>query len=86
MPIDLAEVSRIQKFLENAKRKKAEADGAIAQLQKQLKEDFGVSIEEAEQTKRKLEKQVKKLEAECELELEKIQDKFGDKLEDSDVD
>ena len=41
-------VSDARKMIEDARRKMAEADGAIKQLTKQLKEEFGVtSLKEA---------------------------------------
>lgn len=67
---------KIQAAVESAKAKKAEATGALKNLNKQLNESFNVgTVEEAEALLKRTEKEIAKLNAQIEerlVELEKL--------------
>lgn len=81
--MNLAEFTKLKEEVENLKRQEAKAQGALGQLQSQLKKEFGcATIKEAKKLQLKLEKELEKAEKEYEVALKEFRNKWKDKLED----
>lgn len=79
--IDIEQYNRIKKKADQARADVQRAEGALDQVMKNLKDDFGCStIEEAEAKLIELEEQEKAAEAAYQTELAAFQEKWGDLL------
>lgn len=82
MPLDLARFNRLKESADDAKRETAQAEGALRQLMRQLKDEFDCdSLEEAEEKAAKAERDAAKAEKKYETALTEFEKKWGGKLE-----
>ena len=78
----LERYNKIKKRTEQAQKKAAEAEGALTQIMKRLKDEFDCdSIEAAEKLLKRKQRATKKLSDELETELANIEDEL-EKLDD----
>ena len=78
---DIKEHQRIEKNLETLRRDKARAEGSLENHNKKLTDDFGCSsLKEGEAILIKMKKEQERLEKERSAALEKLEEKWGDKL------
>jgi predicted nucleic acid-binding Zn-ribbon protein len=71
--MDIREYERLKNKVESAQRNQSQAEGALSQLMETLKKDHGCStIEEALALSKKLDKDIHKLEKECDEAMEEF--------------
>jgi len=77
------ELLKLKTKVENAKTKQAKAKGALEQILKQIKKEFGCkNLKEAEALLKKLKEQETKAQQKYEKALTKFQDEWKEQLED----
>jgi hypothetical protein len=79
--MNLADYTKLKADLEEKQRLVDQAEGALSQLESQLKKEFGIGFDELPETIARLEKEVKKEEKQFEEELIKWKETWGKKLE-----
>lgn len=79
--MNLSDYTKLKSELEAKQRQADQAEGALAQLESQLKKEFGIGFDELPKVIAKLEKEVKKEEKEFESELRKWKEVWGEKLQ-----
>lgn len=76
--ITAQDLERLQTKVEDAKKKKAEAEGALKQLMAQLKEEFEVStLDEARKKLAEIQMECKTLAASLDAKMESLSKEFG---------
>lgn len=79
--MNLAEFTKLKQQVELLKREESRAQGALSQLQSQLKKEFGCkTIKEAKLLKAKLERELEKAEKDYEVASKQFRKKWKDKL------
>jgi len=82
MAVDLKEYVQLKKRVDQAKQKADKAVGALEQIMKQLKKNFGCnSLQEAEKKSKSLQKQAITSKKEFDEALEEFEEKWYDELQ-----
>lgn len=82
MAVSVSRWEALKRRLEQDRKDAERAEGALTQIKRDLKTEFGCkSIEEAEQLLKKMEKELQADEKELEAKMEEIEEQYSDNLD-----
>jgi predicted nucleic acid-binding Zn-ribbon protein len=82
MAISVSRYEALKRRIEQERKEAERAEGAIAQIKRDLRSGFGCkTIEDAEQLLKRLERDVQADEKELQAKIEELEEKYGDELD-----
>jgi predicted nucleic acid-binding Zn-ribbon protein len=82
MAISVSRYEALKRRIEQERKEAERAEGAIAQIKRDLRSGFGCkTIEDAEQMLKRLERDVQADEKELQAKIEELEEKYGDELD-----